>query len=406
MVSTMKVAGIIAEYNPFHLGHAHQIRLLKEAGFDYVVVCMSGDFVQRGAPAIVDKYARTRMALSCGADLVLELPSLFAVSSAEYFATAGVRLLASLGCVDTLCFGYEGDFGPEIKSLLAALADYLNKEPVSYQTALQAFLRDGFPYPAARAKALSQVFPEAASFLQYSNNILALEYTRAIRRFAPGLELFPIPRADDGYHGMRSAEAIRTLLFSGEPIEAYLPAEAFAALSEAIDTQGLTASNDFSAMLSYKLLLEEDFSGYADCSEDLSRKLIKVRSRACTFSGLVSLLKTKDLTYTRISRVLLNIMLNRRQETLSAFSGEGKKNALYAKMLGFRRDASTLLSAVKKSAEIPYLSKNADAAALLHSDAMRLFSLDICASKIYHLVCSEKTGTLFPNDYEHPLEIL
>ena len=183
MKGIMKVAGIIAEYNPFHHGHAHQIRLLKEAGFDYVVVVMSGDFVQRGAPAFIDKFTRTRMALTGGADLVLELPSLFAVSSAEYFAGTGVRILGALGCMDTLCFGYERVEeidDADVKPLLLSMAEYLNQEPAAYQAALAGLLREGKSYPAARAAALQDAFPKAAPFLSKPNNILALEYTRAI----------------------------------------------------------------------------------------------------------------------------------------------------------------------------------------------------------------------------------
>lgn len=402
----MKVAGIIAEYNPFHLGHAHQIRFLREAGFDFVVICMSGDFVQRGAPAIIDKYTRARMALSGGADLVLELPSLFAVSSAEYFAAAGVKLLAALGCVDTLCFGYEGEAPGEIRTLLCSLADYLNEEPASFRTLLGERVRDGLSYPAARAKALSDAFPEAGGFLSHPNNILALEYTRAIRRFGLSLSLLPIPRTDDGYHGVRSAEGIRALLFSGESADDYLPAEAAKLLRHAAASSHLTAPNDFSPMLLYQLLREDDFTKYADCSRDLSKKLLKVRSRAATFSELVSFLKTKDLTYTRISRVLMNILLDHRQETLDAYERADSKNTLYAKILGFRRDRSPLLSVLKQSASIPLVSKCADASGLLSADQHRLFSLDIHASKVYHLVDSAKTGTHFPNDFEHPLEIL
>ncbi len=402
----MKVAGIIAEYNPFHLGHAHQIRYLKESGFDYVVVLMSGDFVQRGAPAIVDKFARARMALTGGADLVLELPSLFAVSSAEYFAGAGVRLLAALRCIDTLCFGYEGAGDTDIRPLLCSLADYLNEESAPFRTALGAFLRDGLSYPAARAKALAESFPEADVFLSRPNNILALEYTRAIRRLGLDMDILPIPRTDDGYHGTRSAEGIRTLLFSGEPAASFLPAEAAMILTDAIASTGLTAPNDFSSMLFYQLLWEDDYTKYADCSRDLSKKIAKVREHASTFSELVSLLKTKDLTYTRIARVLINILLDHRQETLDYFANADGKNTLYGKPLGFRRDASPLLSFLKQHTKIPLVSKCADESDLLSAEAHELFSLDIRSSKVYHLIGSAKTGTHFPNDFEHPLEIL
>ena len=133
----MKVIGIIAEYNPFHNGHAYQIQKIKnELQADYVVIAMSGDFVQRGAPAIVDKYARAKMALNCGADLVIELPVLWATASAEYFAMAGVTLFDKLGCIDGICFGAETND----LAMLSMIANTLIEEPEIYRTALSAYL--------------------------------------------------------------------------------------------------------------------------------------------------------------------------------------------------------------------------------------------------------------------------
>ena len=147
----MKVVSIIAEYNPFHNGHAYQIKEIKKrTGADYVVIAMSGDFVQRGTPAIIDKYARTKMALSCGVDLVLELPVIWATASAEYFAMAGGTLFEKMGCVDMLCFGAETDNLP----LLSVLAEILAEEPEGYRRLLSMYLKEGLAFPVARRKAL------------------------------------------------------------------------------------------------------------------------------------------------------------------------------------------------------------------------------------------------------------
>lgn len=253
---------------------------------------------------------------------------------------------------------------------------------------------------------MSDTLPEAGDFLSRPNNILAVEYTRAIRRHGLSLSLLPIPRTDDGYHGVRSAEGIRALLFAGEPADDFLPPEAAGLLQRAVASSCLTTPNDFSSMLLYRLLREEDFTKYADCSRDLSKKLLKVRSLASTFSELVSFLKTKDLTYTRISRVLINILLDHRQETLDTYAHADSEDTLYAKVLGFRRDCSPLLSFLRQQTLLPLISKCADASNLLSADAHRLFSLDIHASKVYHLIDSAKTGIHFPNDFEHPLEII
>ena len=143
----MKTIGIIAEYNPFHNGHAYQIAELKrKTNADFVVIVMSGDFVQRGAPAIIDKYCRAEMALLCGADLVIELPAVWAVSSAEDFAMAGVTLFDKMGCIDGICFGAESDQLPLLKSIAGVLAE----EPDIYRSALSSYLKKGLAFPAAR----------------------------------------------------------------------------------------------------------------------------------------------------------------------------------------------------------------------------------------------------------------
>ena len=182
----MNVTGIIAEYNPFHMGHLHQIKYIKETlQSDYIVIAMSGDFVQRGAPGLLPKHIRAEMALRCGADLVLELPVQFSSASAEFFAHGGVSLLNGLGVVDQLCFGSEE--GNTEGMLLAARI--LNQEPAEYQTLLQTYLKQGMSFPAARNKALNNylrllpgsthqtVSPE---LLSSPNNILGIEYCRAI----------------------------------------------------------------------------------------------------------------------------------------------------------------------------------------------------------------------------------
>lgn len=409
----MKIAGIIAEYNPFHNGHAHQIDLLRKKGYDYVVALMSGDFVQRGAPAVADKFARTRMALLAGADLVLELPALFAVSSAEYFASAGTALLSTLGCVDTLCFGCED---ADLR-LLTALADYLNKEPDAYSERLASYLSSGLSFPAARAAALSQVFPDADSFLQKPNNILALEYVRSIRRYALPLTPLPILRTDPGYHDptpsapekgcFLSAEGIRERLFSGnaEAVLPYVPEPVFSILSALARENSLLCADDFSTLLRYRLLSAQDFSAYADCTPALSGKLLRYREKALSFGGLISLLKSRDLTYTRISRTLLHILLGVTKQDMDFYRDAGTA-ALYGRLLGFRSASATLLSAIKQHAAIPLISKAADAHRILGEDALRLFYMDIYAAKVYNLIRSEKAGRLFPDDYTHPIEIL
>ena len=185
MVIIMKIAGIIAEYNPFHNGHLYQIEQTRKiTNADYIIVVLSGDFVQRGVPAIIDKYTRTQMALENGADLVLELPVVYSTGSAEFFAMGAVSLLDKLGCVDFLCFGSEwGQLKP-----LSLIASLLLEEPEAYRTHLQHYLKAGCSYPKARSLALQ----DALSKEEPSGNALPMDFfsTNAIPKNAPSDNVF------------------------------------------------------------------------------------------------------------------------------------------------------------------------------------------------------------------------
>lgn len=244
----MKIAAVIAEYNPFHNGHAYQLHRIKEHyGYDFVIVVMSGDFTQRGEPAIVDKYARTQMALLSGADLVIELPAYYACASAEYFATGAVSLIHGLGCVDALFFGSESEdtdnSSPKPPTLLLHAANILFEEPDSYRSVLSDSLKRGKSYAAARMDALMTALQKdmflkscaaqaawskknaqdksadtLSTVLSLSNNTLGIEYCKAILRMNSPLKPFAIKRIGGGYHDVdpadtyASAEAIRALL--------------------------------------------------------------------------------------------------------------------------------------------------------------------------------------------------
>ena len=222
----MKIVGLIAEYNPFHNGHEYHIQKAKEVtGADTVIVVMSGNFVQRGAPAIMPKHLRAKVALKSGASLVLELPVCFATGSAEYFAQGAVALLDSLGCVDALCFGSEcGDIQP-----LTRIAEVLSDEPEEYRALLRASLKEGLPFPSARERALQDYLhdPALSRILASPNNTLGVEYIKALIRQDSTIRPYTILRKDSRYHAdtlepagnFSSATAIRRLLlFSGSSL--------------------------------------------------------------------------------------------------------------------------------------------------------------------------------------------
>ncbi len=398
----MKIAAVIAEYNPFHNGHRYQIeqtRLL--TGADYVLSLMSGNFVQRGAPAIFNKYLRTRMALLGGADAVIELPCLYALSSAEFFAGGAVALLNRLGSIDFLSFGSEEG---TLDSILA-LAGRLAYPSRGYDSLLRSLLKQGLSFPAARYQALAQAdsghkgrIPE--TLLTSPNNILALEYCKSLLATNSPIRPFTLKRQGSPYHGkdldgkpggFSSACAIRAAIEGARP-----------GILEEYPASFLTCG-DFSSLLHYRLLMgqEDGFSDYLDCSVDLSDRIRNSLPEFEGFDSFCRLLKTKEVTYTRISRILMHILLEiRTPKAYAAPFLERRLPVPYARLLGFRRTCAPLLSAIKKNADIPLLSKLADAPALLgrcsaqspERDGLHMLRQDVLASDIYEAVYSGKYG--------------
>lgn len=414
----MKITGIIAEYNPFHNGHLYQIQKTKEYGTDYVVVVMSGNFLQRGAPAAFDKWTRARMALSCGADLVIELPAVFATASAQYFARGGASILDKLGCVDTISFGCESD---NIE-IIQTLSSYLSEEPDEYQEKLQKYLREGNSFPKARELALTECLsPETASFASSPNNILALEYCIALLERNSTMNIFPIKREGNGYHdtgltkeGFASATAIRKILeknsdtennsnynFHLSDLNDYIPKSIYSILAEQ-KTEYIT-QKDFSSLLHYKLLTEgnSSLSKYADITEDLSDKICKNLRHYHDYNSFCELLKSKELTYSRINRALTHILLNITQEMYE--NAKSNDYAGYARILGFRKEASPLLSEIGKKTTIPLISKLADASKTLNKHSLQTIEHDIFCSQVYESIVANKTGNVAKNEYQREI---
>ncbi len=410
----MIVNGIIAEYNPLHHGHIYQMQDAKtHTHADYTIIVMSGNFVQRGAPALVDKYTRTRMALEAGADLVLELPLPYAVSSAEFFASGAVTLLDKLGVVTHLCFGSEaGDI-----DTLQKIAGILIQEPPSYSNALQAGLKDGLSYPAARTRALLEYNPQLEKYqelLSSPNNILGIEYTKALLQLDSSIIPYTTLRTGNGYSDdtlgtVSSALAIRRSLFSGtdpHTLAAHVPAYTYELLLTALEENTPLSSNDFSSLLHYKLINEQaqGYEDYLDVSKQLSDRIRRHLDAYQAFDSFCDLLKTKELTHTRISRCLLHILLNLKKDTLSAY--KQLDTIPYARVLGFRKEAPPLLAAIKERSSIPMITKLADARSILSPDAMLLLEQELTMNQIYYSVVSAKSGKPMANEYRTPIVIL
>lgn len=427
----MKIVGLITEYNPFHNGHLYHIEKAKEiTGADAAVVVMSGNYVQRGAPAIMPKHLRAEVALEAGVPVVMELPVCFATGSAEYFAAGAVSLFEQLGCVDSICFGSEcGDY-----ARLEQIAHVVADEPEEYKFSLQEGLRKGLSFPRARQLALKSYLRDDSldAVLEQPNNILGIEYIKALYLKKSPIKTYTIKRMVSGYHdeslseSYSSASAIRKLLayasnsihledegMFDEPVmsevltrlEGQVPPTCIRLLEETHRTRYPIYSNDFSLLLKYKLLTEtkDTLVKYVDITEDLANRIMNHANDFITFDQFCDLLKTRDMTYTRISRSLFHILLGITKYDMLACREDGYCH--YAHILGFRKDAANVLTHMKAHSRVPLVTKLAQADSLSGTGS-RMLEQDIFASNLYEAIITNKFKLPFVNEYEQSIVIL
>ena len=397
----MKIVGLITEYNPFHNGHKYHIEQAKQiTGADYVIAVMSGDFVQRGAPAFLPKHLRTEMALEGGCDMVIELPVCYATGSAEFFASGAISILDGLGCVDAVCFGSEcGDY-----KLLEKVAMVLADEPAEYQTYLQENLKKGMNFPQARQQALKKYFQDENldSVLEEPNNILGIEYIKALILKNSTIKGYTITRQDSSYHDEKlsekfsSASAIRNIFSSDNTpdfglLRGHIPESGIEILKKEYQIRYPVISDDFSLLLKYRLLSEtkESLTEYVDITKDLANRIINLRNEFKSFTPFCELLKTKELTHARISRCLTHILLNIRNSYIDV--------PPYAHVLGFRKEAGEIFTSIKNASCIPLITK-LTAIDALDAHQKEMLALDIFASDLYESVISDKYQKPFINE--------
>lgn len=422
----MKTIGIIAEYNPFHNGHAYQLEVIRrQTGAENIVIVMSGDFVQRGTPAFTDKYLRTNMALYNGADFVFELPAIYATASAGLFALGGVSLLNSLGFVDGICFGSECcDI-----NILNIAADITLLDNDKFNSSINSFVKSGMLYPKARNMAIKKHFPKYADkiceVLENPNDILAIEYLKALKLLKSNIKPFIIKRNDNGYNsidyknninGFASASAIRHIFATEkEPLKTaavFIPESTFTILSQNINRANIN-EDMFSDILYYKLRSIVDKSNitetvcklteFFDISDMLANRIINKIDYYNSFTGFIKTLKTKDYTYSRISRSLMHILLDIRTDIFNMELPLSLKNNLnsyqitpYARLLGMNKSKSYILRNVKKTILI---TKTADASKKLKSFSRQIFEKDIFAADIYRQVVYQNNKNTCPDEY-------
>lgn len=371
----MKVAGIIAEYNPFHNGHAFLVQKAREAGFTHIAAVMSGNFVQRGEPALMHHSVRTRAALECGVDLVLQLPSVYAVSPAQSFARAGAEILNGLGCVDALVFGSEcGDAEKIVSAAKLVYGDKIN--PFIAQE-----LEKGITFAAARENALRKINPEAADIIQSPNNILGVEYAAALERIGSKIQPVTFERVGAAHDsaleagGIASASLIREKTRTGESIEAFVPAKA----AEIYKKADIADIKKIENAILYKMRTAsaDELAKAPDVSEGIENRIISAAKQATSLEELYVLAKTKRYTHARIRRIILNHFLNVTADDLQI-------PAPYIRVTGFNERGAQIIRAAKATATLPAITKAADVARL-GERAQRIFSLECTAGDVYSL---------------------
>ncbi|NLJ88142.1 MAG: nucleotidyltransferase [Epulopiscium sp.] len=417
----MRVLGLITEYNPFHNGHLYHLEESKKiTNSDFTVVVMSGNYVQRGEPAIVDKWTRTKMALEAGADLVLELPVVYATSSAEFFAFGAISILHHSNITDCISFGSElGSI-----DLLSQIADFLFFESDHYKMKLKAYVSKGLAFPLARNKALISEFidkkinipkEELNKILSSSNNILAIEYLKALKLLKSPIEVFTIKRQGASYNSTQldsifaSATGIRNSLKNNDYSILYktMPKKCADLFLESINLgKAPVYYNDFSFELQYllKTMPPETISKIMEIDEGLENRIIKSGMNHFYINDLTKSIKTKRYTLTKIQRALLNMLLQIYSKDFWDFHNNGGPQ--YIRILGFRKTASPLLKKLKLNSNLPIISNIKKSYVNLQGLPKKMLEKEIYATDIYSLHYPKVSQRIGGLEFSSPLIII
>ncbi|MDP4118178.1 MAG: nucleotidyltransferase family protein [Bacillota bacterium] len=384
----MTVAGIVAEYNPFHCGHEWHIKQTKKEA-DAIVCVMSGAFTQRGTPALIDKWARAKCAASCGANLVMELPYPFSSAPAEIFAYGAVDLLGKLGVVDILSFGSEcGEIKP-----LKDTAKVLEKKGREISEDIKARAGEGKSYAAAVAEAVSEITD--ATVMESPNNLLGIKYIMAIDRLGLAIEPFTIKREGAGYNDQSlennfvSAAALRNEISIGreDKINLFMPQKAAEILKEEKQLGKLYDFKLLDALFTGIIRREgKGIAKYAYIAEGLENRFALAAEKYSSIAEIIDYVKTKRYTHTRLSRIASAILVGMSKECLAENISGG---AGYAKVLAADNKGLEILKKIKKNGIIPVISRGGDYVNL-PPFAKAQFELEMRAQNIAALCCEKK----------------
>lgn len=390
----MNITGIIVEYNPLHNGHLYHInKTIEKTNCDAIVAVMSGNFGQRGIPNIVDKWNRSKMALMNGVDLVIELPLIYSLSSAEFFAFGAVSLLNSLGVINNLCFGSEcGD-----AKILSFIGKVLTEEPLEFKRILRENLDKGLSYPHARSKSLIEFLNtfdnkkllnyNIEEILSSSNNILGIEYCKSLIKLNSSISPFSIQREGGNYNSISlnnkfsSATSIRKFIKENKnlkDIKSHIPENVFSILSTLQNTgYNFTFEDSILPYIKYKsILYKSSIEKLPDVSEGIHNRIYKFLETAENYNELISSVKTKRYTYTRISRILCQFFLG-----FENFDTPRLRHnpCPYARVLGFNDIGLKILKATKQHSSIPVHTK-------LPKVLDEVLTLDLIGTRAYSLL--------------------
>ena len=437
----MKILGIITEYNPFHNGHLYHLFKAKEiTGADYVVAVMSGNFLQRGEPAIINKWARTKMALNAGVDLIIELPFVFSTQDANGFAFGAVKLLDSLQIIDYLCFGCEADN----LDTLYSISNFLHVEPQKYKELIVHNSKNGYEFPRARSQAiceyhrifgidgLEKISPlELSKLLKYPNNILALEYIKHLLNLKSKIKPISIKRMGASYHQknikgkISSATSIRNeilnslsspktdLFMLNNKIKSTITQSGFPVLEKELrEGRGPITLNSYRQYIlaTLRRMPLEDISRIQGVTEGLENRIKKASLKSYTIEHLINSIKTRRYTRTKIQRIILHLMMNLSKKDVKIFNRCGP---LYARVLGFSKKGKTLLRTIKKSSSTPLISKLSiylrqtisEENNNVRNRLIKMLDYDILATDIYVLGNEKAEDRVARLDFTHKIEI-
>lgn len=373
----MSVIGIVCEFNPFHKGHKYLIDAVKKDG-DTVVCVMSGNFVQRGEPAIFSKEARVKAALLNGADIVLELPFIYATASAEIFAFNAVKILNDFGC-DKIAFGTEN----ADVSTLEKTVEILNDN--AFDIKIKNHLEDGVSYPVARQRAFDEYNIDFD--ISTPNNILALEYMKALKKLNSKMKPMPITRIGAGYNdtksvdGIASATHIRQLIESNERFSQFIPENIIEIYNEEIKKGNLVSKEKYN-LASLSLLrskLNEDLSCIANMAEGLENRIKSAIKESTSLDEIFDKAKTKRFTHSRIRRAVLSL-------TLGITADDLKIPVPYCRLLGFNMKSAEIMGRLASNSEISFVASYSDILNLKSNDAEKVFNLENNSRDFYSLI--------------------